>query len=451
MAARSKSRASGTVEIPNGWDPRPYQLPAWRALQAGKKRGLMVWHRRAGKDSFGINWTACEALERTGVYWHMAPTQKQVRKIIWDNVDAAGRRVIDQAWPEPLRKGTNGQEMKIELVNGSIWQCVGSDNYNSLVGANPVGVIFSEYSLADPAAWNYLRPILAENGGWALFLYTPRGRNHAYQLHQQVKDNPDWFAQVLTADATGAITPEAIQAERRAGMDEDLIQQEFYCSYDAANPGAYYAAQIQAAYAEGRVGRVPIAAGVPCETWWDLGMDDATTIWVTQTVVREIRCVAYYEAQGEALAHYADWLHAWAAERKLRFVRHGMPHDVEVRELGTGRSRKEVCEDELRLTPIDVAPRLPIYDGIEAVRRILAQCWFDEEACARGLAALTEYTKSYDERQGVFQQRPLHNWASHGSDAFRTLATLHEGRAAFRSEAVRDRYRPARPTSWMAS
>lgn len=128
-----------------------------------------------------------------------------------------------------------------------------------------------------------------------------------------------------------------------------------------------------------------------------------------------------------------------------------MPHDVEVRELGTGRSRKEVCEDELRLTPIDVAPRLPIYDGIEAVRRILAQCWFDEEACARGLAALTEYTKSYDERQGVFQQRPLHNWASHGSDAFRTLATLHEGRERLRSEAVRDRYRSARPTSWMAS
>ena len=437
--------------LPNGWEPRDYQLPLWSALERGTKRAVAVWHRRAGKDSLGLNWTAVQAVQRPGVYWHLAPTGRQVRKIVWDNVDGMGRRVIDQAFPEALRKSCNGQEMKIELRGGSIWQCVGSDNYDSLVGANPVGVVFSEYSLADPASWNFLRPILAENNGWAIFLYTPRGRNHAYQLWKMAASNPEWYCETLTADDTGAISKDAIQAERRAGMNEDMISQEFFCSFDAANPGAYYGAQIAAAYKEGRVGRVPHVKGTPCETWWDLGMDDSTSIWITQTVVREIRVLAYYEASGEPLSHYADWLHQWAADRGLRYESHGLPHDVEVRELGTGRSRKEVLEDELRVRPVYVAPRLPVNDGIDAVRRVLDQCWFDEEACARGIACLTEYTKAYDERQGVFQQKPLHNWASHGADAFRTLATLHGGYAKLDVEQGRNRYyEKTTNRSWMA-
>ena len=439
------------IVLPNGWTPRPYQLPLWTALERGAKRAVAVWHRRAGKDSLGLNWTACQAMQRPGVYWHLAPTQRQVRKIVWDNIDAAGRRMIDQAFPAELRESTHQQEMQIKLKGGSIWQCVGSDNYDSLVGANPVGVVMSEYSIADPAAWNYLRPILAENDGWALFLYTPRGRNHGHRLWKMANTNPDWYCETLTADDTGAVSAESIQAERRAGMAEDLIQQEFFCSFSAANPGAYFGAELQAAYAEGRVGRVPIAPGVPLESWWDLGMDDSTSIWVTQTVVREVRVLAYYEASGKGLAHYADWLHAWAQERGLRYERHGLPHDVEVRELGTGRSRKEVLEDELRISPVDVAPRLPLGDGIEAVRRFLAQCWFDEEGCEQGLNCLTEYTKVFDETQGVFQQKPLHNWASHGADAFRTLATLHAGHQPVNVAAGRHRYgRVKPPRSWMA-
>lgn len=390
-------------------------------------------------------------MQRPGVYWHLAPTQRQVRKIVWDNIDSAGRRMIDQAFPEPLRESTHQQEMQIKLKGGSIWQCVGSDNYDSLVGANPVGVVMSEYSIADPAAWNYLRPILAENDGWALFLYTPRGRNHGHRLWKMANTNPDWYCETLTADDTGAVSAEAIQAERRAGMAEDLIQQEFFCSFSAANPGAYYGAEMQAAYAEGRVGRVPTAPGVPLESWWDLGMDDSTSIWVTQTVVREIRVLAYYENSGKGLSHYADWLHAWAAERGLRFERHGLPHDVEVRELGTGKSRKEVLEDELRISPVDVAPRLPIADGIEVSRRLLTQCWFDEAACEQGLNCLMEYTKTFDETQGVFQQKPLHNWASHGADAFRTLATLHGGYQSVPADVVRQRYVRQRRPSWMGA
>lgn len=441
------------LELPNGWDPRPYQMPGWLKFESGQKRGVLIWHRRAGKDSFGLNFTATQALQRVGVYWHMAPTQKQVRKIVWDNIDAKGRRIIDQVWPKDLRTSMNSQEMKIELKNGSIWQCVGSDNYDSLVGANPVGVIFSEYSLADPAAWDYLRPILAENGGWALFIFTPRGKNHGYTLYRMAQRNPEWFCQTLTVDDTQAITAQAIESERAAGMTDDMIQQEFYCSFEAANPGAYYGKQMQQAWKDGRVGRVPVEPGVPCETWWDLGMDDAMSIWITQTVVREIRCVHYYENSGEGLAHYANYLGEWAKSRDVRFLRHGMPHDIEVRELGTGKSRKEVCERQLGLKPISVSPQLDLDDGIDSVRRMLQQCWFDEKECERGIACLTEYSKEWDEKCKVFAPRPKHNWASHGADAFRTMATIHPGRASNHKPESSDRYsRDQRPRgSWMSA
>jgi len=171
-------------------------------------------------------------LQRVGVYWHMLPLNTQARKVVWDAIDKQGRRVIDQVFPLPLRKSVNSTEMKIELWNGSIWQCVGSDNYNALVGSNPVGVVFSEYSLADPASWDFIRPILAENGGWALFIYTPRGKNHGYTLYNTALA-AGWFVQKLTVDDTKAVPLGVIEEERRAGMSESMIQQEFYCSFEA--------------------------------------------------------------------------------------------------------------------------------------------------------------------------------------------------------------------------
>jgi hypothetical protein len=171
--------------------------------------------------------------------------------------------------------------------------------------------------------------------------------------------------------------------------------------------------------------------------------------WVTSLARRVL---AYYENSGKGLAHYADWLHEWAGQRGLRYERHGLPHDAEVRELGTGKSRKSVLEDELRISPVEVAARLPINDGIDAVRRTLDQCWFDEAGCEQGLSCLTEYTKEFDERNGVFQQKPKHNWASHGADAFRTLAVLHAGHGGVDTAKGRDRYITRRkPPSWMTA
>lgn len=413
------------VQLPNNWYTRPYQDDAWRYLAKGGRRAVCVWHRRSGKDELALHWTATAAMSKPATYWHMLPQANQARKAIWEAVNPhTGFRRIDEAFPHLIRSNTREQEMMIKFTNGATWQVVGSDNFNALVGSPPFGIVFSEYSLADPAAWDYLRPILAENGGWALFIYTARGKNHGYELYEMARKNPSWFSQRLTVDDTKAIGPEIIQDERNSGMSDDMIDQEYYCSFEAANPGAYYGKEMAKAAKEGRICHVPVEAGIDCETWWDLGIDDSMSIWITQTVGRELRAVGYIESSGEGLSFYAKGLKDFAAQHKINYVRHGMPHDVQVRELGTGKSRKEVAM-EMGIRPITVAHMLPVEDGIDAVRRTLPFCWFDEKRCARGIKALCEYSKVWDESRKVFALRPLHNWASHGADAFRTLGVEH--------------------------
>lgn len=222
------------ITLPNNWTPRSYQIPVMAYLDGGGKRAMSLWHRRAGKDSAGLNYAAKEMFRRPGVYWHLLPTQTQARKVVWNNVDKQGRKMVDQAFPEALRAKKREDEMLVEFKNGSMWQLAGADNYDSLVGANPVGVIFSEWALTNPQAWDFIRPILLENGGWAWFNTTPRGRNHAHQMAIMAQKNDDWFFERLTVDDTGVLTPEDIDDERASGMSEEKIQQEYYCSFEAA-------------------------------------------------------------------------------------------------------------------------------------------------------------------------------------------------------------------------
>ena len=256
-------------------------------------------------------------------------------------------------------------------MNDSIFQIVGTDNIDSIVGTNPIGCVFSEYALQDPRAWEFIRPILRENGGWAVFDYTPRGKNHGWTLYQMARDNPDWFTSLLTVDDTGVLTSADIDAERREGMDEDLIQQEYYCSFEGARQGAYYSAQLKLAEKEGRLTSVPYEPIAGVQTWWDLGIGDSTAIWFTQTIGREVRVIDYLEASGEGLGYYAKALAAKGYVYDLKGAHHA-PHDIEVRELGTGRSRLETAAG----LGIDfhVVPRLGIDDGIEATRSFLSRC-----------------------------------------------------------------------------
>jgi len=236
------------IKIPNDWTARGYQRNTFNNFGFNKpfQRAACVWHRRAGKDSMGLNLTAREMFKRVGTYWHLFPEQAQARKAIWNGVDKQGRRILDQVFPgfkktmqtrkpHGVVKRVSGMEMLVELVNGSIWQMAGSDNYDSLVGSNPVGVVFSEYSIANPLAWDYIRPILLENGGWAIFIYTPRGRTHGYKLFQMALKNDAWIAERLTYLDTGVLTEADIESERESGMSENKIAQEYNCDFEAEN------------------------------------------------------------------------------------------------------------------------------------------------------------------------------------------------------------------------
>ena len=363
-------------------------------------------------------------MQRVGVYWHMAPTQKQVRKIVWDNIDYHGRRIIDQVFPPSIRSGQKDNEMQITLKNGSIWQCVGSDNYDSLVGSNPVGVVFSEYSIADPKAWDYIRPILRENGGWALFIYTPRGPNHGKEMYDMAFNDPNWFAQILSIEDTGVMSHEDVMDERKAGMSEAMIDQEFYCSFSGIVDGSYYGTQIQQLRTNNQITRVPHEPTLPVETAWDLGVSDDTAIWFFQRVGLEIRVLGYYENRGAGIAHYAQHLKSLP----YSYSTHHLPHDAGHQQLATGKSISKQLQ-ALTGTRCQVSPReqsLAAEVGVQAVRDILPKCWFDYEGCKDGLKKLELYRRQYDDKREVFKDKPLHDFTSHAADSFRELAKANK-------------------------
>lgn len=400
--------------------PRDYQLPLLRAMDNGYKRAVSVWHRRAGKDLVMLNYIAKKMYERVGAYYYFFPTYKQAKKVIWDGMTRDGFKFTDYI-PKELRKRTDNGEMLIEMQNGSIFRLIGTDNIDAVVGSNPVGCVFSEWSLQNPAAWDYVRPILAENGGWAAFIYTPRGKNHGFTLLELARAYPDtWYSEVLDVEKTKAISPAVLNQEydeiyRKDGNDA-LYQQEYMCSFDVPIQGAYYASHLMAADREGRVGVVRYDPATPVHTAWDLGMDDSMSIWFFQIVGQEVHFIDYYESSGEGINFYIQYLQ----NRGYIYGRHFAPHDIAVRELGTGKSRLEVAKS-LGIV-FEVGKNLAVHDGIQAVRTVLPRCWFDKEKCDRGLSALRSYHKEWDEDNQVFKNRPEHDWSSHGADSFRTFA-----------------------------
>lgn len=416
-----------TVRIPCNYEPRKYQIPVWEAYQRGVVRYCLVWHRRAGKDKTAFNIMVTDSVQNVGIYYYFFPTYSQGKKILWDGIDPrTGLKFLDHIPKEILLK-KHEAEMKLTLTNGSIIQLIGTDNYDSIVGTNPRGCIFSEYSLQDPMAWKYIQPILAENKGWAMFVYTPRGRNHAWELYEMARHSADWYTELLTIrdtariDGSPVISVEAIEAQRAEGMGDELIEQEYFCSFEGFVQGAYYVKQLREARKDGRICSVPHAAGHEVYTFWDLGIDDSTTIWFLQVIGREFRFIDYYENSGEGLEHYAKVL----KEKRYTYGDHYMPHDAAQGNIQTGKKTVDVAE-ALGIYPITIVTRArdshAVMAGIEQGRNILSQCWFDEKKCARGLMALEGYQCEYDEEKKKMGNHPVHNWCSHGADGFRTFA-----------------------------
>lgn len=412
------------IELPaNGWRPREYQQPAWKAWRNGCKRQLLFWHRRAGKDELNLQQHAIGAHLRVGTYWHMLPEYEQARKAIWNAVNPhTGKRRIDEAFPPELIENRNDHEMFIRFKIGSTFQVIGSDNFNSLVGTPPIGITFSEWALANPTAWAYLSPILAENGGWASFITTPRGNNHAKKMYDAMKGNPSWFCQVLGVDQTKAITKTAIEEQRETykalfGQEvaDLLIEQEFYCSFAGAMVGAYYGTLIDKAEKEGRIGEYPQLANLPVHTAWDLGVGDDTALWCFQIVRGAPRIIDTYAMNGVGADHYIEWL-----KRKGYHGFDFVPHDAKVQEWGTGRTRIETLTTAGR--KVRRVPMVSLEDGINAVRKTLPICTFNAPTSGDGVDALRSYRREWDDELKVFRQRPLHDWTSHYADSFRYLS-----------------------------
>jgi phage terminase large subunit len=409
------------IELPYQWAPRRYQRPLWDYLEGGGKRACCVWHRRAGKDLTSMNWMVCSAMQRVGTYWHALPTYAQGRKTIWDGMTKDGKRFLDYIPPELISR-VRDDEMKVWLRNGSILQVIGAEDPDRLVGANPIGVTLSEYSIQNPAFWDFVRPILAENGGWAVFIYTPRGRNHGFRLYERAKKNPSWFSEQLSVEDTGAISPAAIEEDRQSGMSDEMIAQEYYVSFDIALVGSYYGSHMSAAKKEGRIGKVPWEPSIPVTTGWDLGSANSTCIWFKQQVGAERRLIDFYRKSGEDLTHFAKVLQ----DKPYVYGKHFLPHDVEVKELSAKQSRRKILQDlGVKVTPI---PRIgAVSDGIEVVRNYLRTCYFDEEKCSEGIQGLLEYVKKETGEQDAqgkvfYSEEPLHNWASDVADSMRSLA-----------------------------
>lgn len=408
------------ITVPHNYQPRTYQLPLLQALDSGVKRAVVIWHRRAGKDKTLVNLVAKKMLERVGTYYYFFPTYTQGKKILWLGMDRDGFRFIDH-FPKPLLASKpNDTELKIEYKNGSIFQIIGTDNIDSIVGTNPVGCIFSEYALQNPKAWDFIRPILAENGGWAVFNYTPRGKNHGYDLYEMASRNPNWFVQKLTVDDTGIISPEVIEEERQSGMSEEMIQQEYYCSFTAAIMGAYYWKEYDEAEKAGRFTNVPYEPTALVHTVWDLGIRDSMSIGFYQAVGLERRMIDYMEFIGKGLPEAIKLV----KEKPYTYGKHFAPHDISVRELGTGKSRLEVSK-ELGIN-FEIVPNLPVQDGIEAGRRFFQKLWVDKEKCKDWLRAIPQYTKEYDEDRKIFKDKPLHDWTSHPADEHRYAALVED-------------------------
>lgn len=428
-----------TVIKLNKFKPREYQLPILDAiLNKGYKRVLAILPRRAGKDITAFNLCIRQCLIKICVVYYIFPTYSQAKKVIWDSITNTGERILDYI-PSELVESRNSQEMKIRFKNGSILQLVGSDNVDSLMGTNPYGVVFSEYALQDPRAYQFIRPILTANDGWALFISTPRGKNHLWELYQIALHSPEWFALKLSVTDTNHIPLEEIEKDRREGlMSDDLIMQEYYTSFDLGVEGSYYGKYIDRMRLQGRIGMVPWESGFKVHTAWDLGVRDSTTIIFFQTIGQTIRIIDCYEKSKEGLEHYIKVLES----KHYVYGKHIAPHDIKVKEFGTGITRLEKAR-QLGIT-FTVASDVSIIDGIEAVRTALGKIWIDENNCKDLIKALENYRQEFDSKKKVYKSHPLHDYSSHFADAMRYLCiSLPKTKDGASAQEIDQRYREA--------
>lgn len=414
------------ITIPyNGWEPRSYQMPWWRYFEQGGKRGVGICHRRWGKDDTILHLTMTKILDKPATYWHMLPQASQARKAIWLAVNPdTGLRRIDEAFPKELRRRTNDNEMFIEFKNGAFWHVVGSDNYNSLVGSPPYGVVLSEWALANPEVWAYLEPILLANGGWAAFIFTSRGKNHGYKLAKLAQKSDNWFYFNQTVDDTDvfnedqlAMAKESLVAIYGKDMGEVLFRQEYYNSFEGGLLGSYYATELNEAEKDGRITSVPYAPGSQVSVYFDLGNAPKLAMWFGQYVGMEPRVIDYEAPTTTGIDAVAEILQ----KKRYNYKELVLPHDAGHALMGDrqGREYWEVMQEATGI-PCRVLERAAVIPGRTAAYALIRKMKMDAERCEVGLEALYAYRQEWNEKKSMFIE--VHDWASHPADGFRYMA-----------------------------
>ena len=478
MATAHPKRSSNKVvtpeviTLPYRFTPREYQYPVLRYFDEvpNRKRAYLLAHRRTGKDLLAWNILIKESQKRVGTYWHVLPLLNQARKIVWTGSTKDGIPFLDFI-PPPLIASKRDDDMSIRLKNGSLIQLVGADRIDSLIGSNPVGVTLSEFAVMKPSVWDYLSPILNENDGWAMFITTPRGRNHAFDLFKSMVDavnhkGAKYFVQVLTVDDTRKplldsqgepvigkdgrpvmvpiMSPEAIQEQRDLNIPEEIIQQEYYCSFEAGMVGSYYSEAIAKLEKEGRAVKdlSIFDPSKPVYTAWDIGFSDSMSIWYFQIDKKKINVIEYDEFVGRSLIEccyivQAQWdklrdVCGWSDDQvsktialyqhheNYNYKTHFGPHDLDQTDISIGVTRRSVAKQHG--IKFKLVPRTDVQSGIDLVRRILINVTFELTRTNDGLRALKEYHKEWDEKNQIYSDKPCHDWSSHGADAFRYLA-----------------------------
>lgn len=433
------------------YQARDYQQDFWDAfhgegIHKGKEYKIFVkvWHRRGGKDM--TDWNAC--IERTAEEPMRAtygfPTNDMARDNLWESYTNDGQRFTDFV-PLDLRvrrnksdDGLNDSLKRIEFITGGSIRVVSTHRPERLRGGNSKLFVLSEFQNMDPRVIDIIMPIIEANGGILLVNMTANGDSAAKGMLEAWKNDPDVYVSILTVDDTPVFKPEQMKRIRRQtverylarGLSEEeanaFVDQEYYCSWDSPVIGSYFGSAMRRAQQEGRITRVPYEPSLRVNTYWDLGVDDSTTIWFIQLNNREVRCIDYYESSGEGFRHYAKVMNGQQEgfERMGDYVygKHYAPHDITVRNMGKdAKTRLEIAKSlGIKFEVVKRVSRKE--DGIEATRGLIPRCWFDSVYCKRGIDALKGYRKEWNDKLMVYKDEPVHDWTSHGSDALQTAA-----------------------------
>ena len=398
---------------------RDYQLPVFEALEKKNyKKLVVIWPRRSGKDLVGFNIIIRAAFRRVGTYYYVFPTFSSGRRILWDAITNTGSRVLDYI-PREVIESTNEQQMRIKLINGSMINIIGSDNFdNTIVGTNPIGIIFSEYALQDERAYTMAKPILAGNDGWALFVSTPRGRsNHLHTLWQIAVQNPShWYSNMLTVKDTKHISEEEIQSDiARGEISYDLAMQEYYCSFDMGIDGAVYGAALDRMKNNEQIGNVPWQSNHTVNTSWDIG-NDCTAIIFFQTIGQTVNIIDCFQKSGEQLEYYVNYINS----KPYTYGKHYFPFDMgNVEWAGKKFSRVEKAR-QLGIKA-NIVDSVGLEDGIEYVKSCMSKIWIDKVKGDELVTALENYRYEFDRKKSMYKNFPLHDKHSHFSDSLRYL------------------------------